>query len=289
MTKEEFYKLAGTRPEMPEASVYRLTIMAYHSDNKGYHKSEGDEWVLDLEVVSPMYFTSREKAEETLANVTDELTMFRKMHSAVIDRLPLDTGFRQMPVAWWQYDNTGRMVDHSVCSSFHAFDKRTPVGKFFGRREEEIRFKEGDFVEVYDEDPITGQARVKIEKIVKSPNTVAEEWEEFDKSQQGMGEYPFDGFYISDYFRNSLADNYLTGHYDEMAVKNLFSLTFPIPQEVKDEINREIEVFQNAKHCIASYENVSIEEMDKLFRGELTEEDIRKTHKHIDCETTADS
>lgn len=189
MTKEEFYKLAALRPEMPEASVYRLTVLAYHRDNKGYHKSEDDEWVLDLEVVSPMYFTSREKAEDTLANVADELIMFRKMHSAVIDRLPLDTGFQQMPVAWWQYDNTGRLVDHSVCSPFHAFDKGTPGGKFFGRREDEIRFKAGDFVEVYDEDPSTGQARVKIEKIVQSPNTVEEEWVEFDKSQQGMGEY----------------------------------------------------------------------------------------------------
>lgn len=284
MTKEEFYKLAGSRQEMPEASVYRLTILAYHRDNHGYRKSEDDEWVLDLEVVSPMYFTSREKAEEALANASDEMIMFRKMHSAVIDRLPLDAGFRQMSVAWWKYDNEGRMVDYAVCSAFHAFDKHTPAGKFFGRGEDEIRFNAGDFVEVYDEDPATGQVRVKIDKIVKAPNTVAQEWEEFDKVQQRMGDYPFDGLYVSDYFRTAEDDVYLTGYYDEKSAKNVFAPTFPISDEIKEELNREIETFQVMQHCAATYEGLSIEEMSKLQCGELTEEDICKTHKRINRE-----
>ncbi len=281
MTKEEFYRLAEARPEMSDASVYRLTILAYHRDNQGYHKSKDDEWVLDLEVISTLYFSTREKAEEALAGASDEMIMFRKMHSAVIDRLPLDAGFRQMPVAWWKYDRAGRMVDHSVCSAYHAYDKRTPAGKFFGRREDEIRFNVDEFVEVYDEDPESGQARVKIEKIVKLPGTVAEEWEEFDKVQQRMGEFPFDGLYISDYFHTAEEDNYLTGYYDEKSVKNVFVPTFPIPDEIKDEINREIENYQVAQHCMATYDDLSIEEMTKLQHGELTEEEIRKTHKLI--------
>lgn len=291
MTKEEFYKLAGTRPEPTEASIYKLTVFAYHRDNTGYRKSEDGNWVLDIECVAPMYFTSREKAEEALAQSSEELIMFRKLHSAIIERLPLDTGFRQKSIAWWLYDKNGKVVDHSVCSAFHAFDKRTPAGKFFGRREEEIRFKAGDFAEVFEEDAVTGQMRVKVVKIVELPKTVEEAWQDFDKRQKESGEYPFNGFYINDYFDDASSDNYIcvdSDCWDEKGVINFTGLTFPVPEDAIEEINRTDNNLLLMQHCMRTYD-ISIDEAEKISRGELTEEEIRKTHKLLGDETTADS
>ncbi len=282
MTKEDFFELAKNRPVMKEPSIYRLTVLAYDSHVKGYHKNEDDEWVLDLEMPAPMYFSSREEAEKVLATANEELTFFRKMHSAVIDRLPLDTGFRQMPIAWWKYDGEGKMTDQSVCSDFHTFDKRTSAGKFFGRRKDEIRFKAGDFIEVYDEDQNTGGMYVKIVKVLKTPNTIEQEWEEFDKCQQSAGNYPFNGFYVSAYFNDAIADNYLcfsSDFHDEQPVKKVFAPTFPIPEEVMESLSKKEKNFLHARHCMQQYADISLEDQTKLINGELTEEDIKKRYK----------
>ncbi len=52
-------------------------------------------------------------------------------------------------VAWRLYDRTGKLLDHSWCSSMER-DFNTEFGKFRGRPDESIRFKAGDIVEVYD-------------------------------------------------------------------------------------------------------------------------------------------
>lgn len=279
MTKEEFMRIARQRPAMPEKSVYQLTVYVRETDAE-YDKNEVGEWVLPIFPTVEGLYSSRKEAEKALVGVPLSLTAFETVHSAIIERFPLDKEPGAQWIEWWLYDADGNEVDRSVCSAFHCEDKKTTAGKYMGRYEEEIRFQKGEIVEIIGFDRTKGEHVATLGIIHTTPGTFEKEWEYFNSRQEQDGKYPFHGLCALDYFHDFTDDNYgyLSGCGGENALScEVLKPSLPISKEIAFDLEEYKKAHDEWLRCIRTYDDLSREEVDMIRRGELTEEDIRVT------------
>ena len=273
MTKDEFYEIAAMRPEMPERSIYRLTLFLRDEDDE-YVRNDCGVWEVPLTTAPVAFYSCREEAEKALKDYRGE---FSDVHSAIVERIPVDGKPGAEPIAWWLYDAEGRQIDHSVCSAFHYNDNTTPAGRYLGRYPEEIRFKKGDFVEVivYDRKKRTYIATPAVVNSV--PGTIEDEWRYFNLEQEKIGEYPLGYLYrCLGYFHDS-TDNqygYLTGcGGDNTLTYRILPLFRPLPKEIAEELEQYPRNYAEWQKCIKKYELTEAESR-MLLRGEMTEETL---------------
>lgn len=173
LTKEQFLFLAENRPEITVESIYQLQIyITYKFDGcspkfpeKYERKNPEGNWTLPLKVMESGYFSTFEEAEKALYR----RHIICPYHSAIIRRMPIDRYLGTEWLEWWLYDGKGKLIDRSVCTSFFDNQPEYISGRYMGRKEESLRFKKGDIVEVID-DRNPGQVYLGIvESIPKSP------------------------------------------------------------------------------------------------------------------------
>lgn len=278
MTKEEFYKIAQARPEMSEESVYRLTVYLRDEDDR-YVKNDFGEWQLRLQTSPDAFYSGLEEAEKGLMEYRQFISRVETVHHAIIERIPLNCRPGAESIAWWLYDADGERIDSSVCSAFHCGDKKTPAGKYLGRLPEEIRFAKGDIVEVIGYDSANGDYVATLAIINCTPGNIDDEWQYFNRCQQEIGEYPFNGFYCLDYFHDYSDDQYgyLSGcGGDNALTESIVAPTMPVSDKIREEFTQLQKNHAEWLKCLKTYD-LTPAESDMLQRGEITEEDIRTT------------
>lgn len=236
MTKEQFYKLAVTHPEITAPSVFKLTIRQYDKDTKRYRKGRGqNDFYFKIWESSNLY-TSKERAFSALIDFikcSDDLNRSR-VHSAVIERKPVDIPFIEGGILqWWLYDNQGNEIDKSVCS-IEGGNELELKDVYFGRPKDEIRFKEGDIVEIVCGDKIFPAILNGV------PACVDEMWKshEYYIKNHGPvpdGKYPY-GWYHDCVFRDTYFYLESEGFYPDTFPDNVFKPTFEVPREMVEEL-----------------------------------------------------
>lgn len=207
MNRETFFKYAHERPEPPEPSVYNLQIFYYCDNEEGYHQNtENGQW--EYKIYSALWrtYTTKEKALEALHDYLNKKHYSGEIiHSAMIWRTAVDIPVSQHidgHLGKWLYDSNGNLIEQSVCDGFHMQDEDHLYGKYLGRTESEIRFQEGDIVEIHPGD--TGQVYLAI--INGLPRTIEEMWEMHQRREQALG--PRIKKFSIDLFADIMADFY---------------------------------------------------------------------------------
>ena len=155
MKKEVFYHHSNNRPFIDVPSFYKLEITTYRNDIKGYHKSRGENYWSFPVSTDYNFYSSKEKAEEIYRQYIKNIGEFYKPHSALIKRIALDRPWDDSSrLAWWLYDSEGNEIDHSICVT-QCQRLEDIQDYYFGRRDNEIRFKPGDIVEILGHDSIS--------------------------------------------------------------------------------------------------------------------------------------
>ena len=264
MTREEFFHLATDGSCIDYPSVYKLTVFTYDSRTTCYHKDEEIcLWSFPLSHMSNLY-SSKETAEEALHSHIIGLTDDNDhVHSALIQRLCLDMPIMENVVAqWWLYDRDGNEIDHSICAD-NYFGEKTINGVYLGRKQNEIRFKSGEIVEVRTND-------IAFLAIVNGlPPTIQEIWEFYQDRCKTFGE-PAYGKYDSIHFRDSMSDCYFylsgTGYDPDIPTYNVIRPTFtPTEDVVKELTERYLRWESNVGDAISG--KITWEKLSKIIKG----------------------
>lgn len=244
LTKEEFLFLAENRPQITVKSIYQLQVFKicskYHRGTPklpdGYERNNPDgNWTLPIKDMGVGYFSTFEEAETMLhrCHITGSF------HSAIIRRLPIDRYLGAEWLEWWLYDGKGTLIDRSVCTPFFDDQPEYISGRYMGRKEEFLRFKKGDIVEVID-DRKPGQVYLGVVKsVLWSPEQM---WAlrrlERTSTTRTLSKISEEDFYYPDashdaYFIQDLESKWIRG---EEPYK-VFPPSLPIPEELKKTFN----------------------------------------------------
>lgn len=166
MTFEEFKQLAANPPRKDEPTVFR--IRAYLVDIDAVDEKSGitedeqrtlsDEELERRRIYYPTLELNRYH-EFYAQNLTDAETIIKEQADAlpkqnyivycfVVDELPFGENSFADYVSSRTYDADGTLLDMSLCSTFFN-DERDDYRHFRGRTPEQLRFHEGDIVEVF--------------------------------------------------------------------------------------------------------------------------------------------
>ena len=235
MTKEEFYNLSATRQDITSPSVFRLIVRTYDKDIKGYRKWRGkDDYYYDISIRSNLY-SSKDEAETALHKFIGDAEQFNKaIHSAVIERIPLDVPLEEGgQLEWWLYDSSGKEIDCSTCA-WENGEELSLRDVYFGRTPEQIRFQKGDIVEFI-------QANKAFLVVLNGlPLTVEQMWERYENTvtKKGMekeGKYP-EGYFESSVFSDSYFFLEKNGFDPDFFPYYFVKPTFKIPTKAKTEL-----------------------------------------------------
>lgn len=236
MTKEQFYHLATHHPDLKSTSVFRLTVRQYDRDTKKYHKVRGKgDYYFKIRSSSNLY-TSKESASAALTDFiryADELNLSR-LHSALIERIPVNIPFdRDGILQWWLYDNQGYQIDKSVCS-LEDKEELDLNDVYFGRKKEEIRFKEGEIVEIVCGDNVFPAILNGV------PANIDEMWQRHEdyvikRGPAPDGKYPY-GWYDDCVFRDTYFYLESDGFDPDTFPFNVLKPTFDLPSGLMEEL-----------------------------------------------------
>ena len=238
MTREEFYKLANEHSEPPESSIFELQIFSYDDEAPGYsYNNETKTWSFKLYLCFDRLYTSLDKAQQALKDYLSEAD--NDIHSCKITRIPVDVDNKEYGghLGWWLYDGSGRLIDRSMCDLYHSVMEDVNYGIFFGRSPEQIRFHDGDIVEVHPGE----QGDVHLAIINGTPGTVEDVWKLYQEREERWGPKP-EGIFKGDYFLDELSDSYfLAGDIGDdfdpdLSPACLMKPTFPVPEEAQKEL-----------------------------------------------------
>lgn len=238
MTKDEFVKNANRKWIGAMRAVCKMSVRV-KGPGKAYERNELGEWENDLLGIETHFFSNLNNAVLFIKGELDSLQ--DRVHSVLVERLPLNQGKGDLPLKWWLSDALGNCIDEAVCSPYLR-NSKNELGRYWGRAPEQIRFKKGDIVEVIRYDRVHDLYVGTLAIIQSTPNTIEEEWEYFNGKQQEEGEYPFNskGNYPSmDYFHDYTDDCYgvLTGCYgDKIMPGEIVKPTLPVPPEAEQEL-----------------------------------------------------
>ena len=267
MTKEEFYKLAERDFEIPEKSIYCLEIREFRSDIRAYRKMPNkNEWYFST-FTTERYFSNYDSAVESLRKYIAEEK--QSIHSALLQRLRIDTDINNYTLLeWWLFDAEGNQVDRSHCSSCLCDDPNRPEGVFFGCKPEDIRFKEGDIVEVrYFND------KIWLGIINGIPTTIEEEWQHYCRKVKNWGPLNEDihGKFGNGYFADAIYERYFILGFDgfdpDVSPSQVYKPTFEVPQKAKDILLPAYERWKaNVDDVVAG--KITWSELGAIVRGE---------------------
>lgn len=125
-------------------------------------------------------------------------------------------------ISMQSYNYEGQLVDRTVTSS-PSFGK---LSVFYGREKSQIRFKEGDIVEIADLYTEPRKPGIKLGKIIATPLDIIEQ----------CGRFP--GNYLSDAYKVALLNpNNMQLKKFSVPSINVFNPRFPISRELMDILN----------------------------------------------------
>ena len=165
MTFDEFKLLAENPPRKDEPTIFRIKI--YMVDMWNVDKLSGitdeDSETLSAEELEQrrLYYPSfqldhyLEYYAQDLASaesiVSEQAAALTKQNAVVyccvVDELPFGENAMRDYVSSRLYDATGKLVEQSLCSTY-SNEERDDYRHFRGRTDEQLRFHEGDIVEV---------------------------------------------------------------------------------------------------------------------------------------------
>ena len=242
MTKEDFLKYANERPEPPEPSIYNLQVFYYTDDDEGYKLNvENGQWEYKIYTALWRIYTTKEKALEALHDYLNKKHYPGEIiHSAMIWRGAVDIPVSQRidgHLGKWLFDSKGNLIEQSACDGFHMNDADVPYGVYFGRTESEIRFQEGDIVEIHPGD--TGNVYLGI--INGIPRNVDEMLNLYEQNVESFG--PPKKKFSLDYFADAMSDTYFIAGKPEdefdpdISPCYIMKPTFEPPEEAVKELN----------------------------------------------------
>lgn len=266
MTKNEFFKLAESRPIIQGESIYKLTVREYKKDVNGYEiDPETGNWYYEI---SEQYnwYTTKEKAEEYLHKFINEVNKpYRhKIHSAIIERIPANLPIEDGgQLEWWLYDNKGKQIDKSICA-WEIKEDPTFQNVYLGRKPQEIWFKMGDIVEIVCKD------KVFLSIINGLPPAIEEMWELYEERLERQGE-KLDERLMNGDFSDAMKDMYFyiqsNGFDPDEVPYHIMRPAFAIPPKVSEELTGR---FNRWKSYIDShsYEEIDWDELYRIVKGE---------------------
>lgn len=246
ISKDEFLFLAEHRPEITMESIYQLQVYEILSKFNGVsikfpdcyeRKIPEGNFTLPLKDMGIGYFSTFEEAETALhrCHVTGPI------HSAVIRRMPIDRYFGAEWLEWWLYDGKGKLIDRSVCTPFFDQQPEYISGRYMGRKEEAIRFKNGDIVEVID-DRNPGQVYLGIVKSVpKTPEGMWGDhntWRNHKRRDRKVLQNPALKIAEDFYHIDASHDKYFIRDLESKWIRveepyKVFPPTLPVPEDLK--------------------------------------------------------
>lgn len=144
-------------------------------------------------------------------------------------------GTRDFYIQYWMYDSEQKELDRSSCSSYH-WNMPGVYGKFLGRLPEDIRFREGDIVEIsISRGKDVGKCCSTLGVIIGTPLTVREQWEQAKDGINRLAEEgepnPIEKYFEAPDCRGVDIEEYfiLYGPYEEP----MMYAAFQHPQEVR--------------------------------------------------------
>lgn len=240
MTKEEFLRYAQNRETPANKSVYELRVFDYDGEITGYKKQKDGSWSFNIRQCFTRLYSDFKKAEIALKEyVNSDRYTDSIIYGAEVWRICLDIPIYEIngDLGWWLYDSTGKLIDHSVCDMYHIDNPDYPFGVYFGRKKDEIRFKEGDIVEITS----PNREEVYLGIINDLPPTNDQMWELYQRRVNHWGLQKNKNF-SCDYFSDVMADcYYIVGNEDydpDIPVISLRRPTFTPPKEALVELKK---------------------------------------------------
>lgn len=206
LNKEQFLFLASHRPEILIDSVYEVRAYNVKPDFDGCSPQLPEHYVrsfkhygnfrLSLEPTGVTYYSSIEKAWAEMKNITG-IQIGWEVHSVIIRRIPLDR-YRNAPwLEWWLFNGMGKLMSRSVCTPYFDIQHEYISGRYMGRRETDLKFNVGDFVEVIYVD---NYPHVMVGMIDKCPENPEEVWENYQVRRAEAKANPEDFYEQEDYY-----------------------------------------------------------------------------------------
>lgn len=182
MTYEEFKELALNPPRRDMETIFKVVV---YSVNERVYSRRSHYPKFELSHRTIGYYHSVDDSEKIISEIVGDNNKYKsELYCFYIKEYPVGVKldcWEDYGISMRLYDSTGKLVDHTYCSGLYS-DFRTPYGLFRGREEKNIRFKEGDIVEVREDD------EVRLAVILSESLTIERCWElrnDFLKTNQG--------------------------------------------------------------------------------------------------------
>lgn len=270
VTYEDFEEFVRNRPQPDTPGFYKLWRLKCKATDYDRHEVKGESlnykipykgfmWrfpIKDWPHMEFVYYPTFEEAYRAMMDneVVDDSIVWANSQQGYtfgyeIRRLGFGPhGTRDFYIQYWQYDSEKREFDRSSCSSYH-FNMPGSYGKYLGRFPENIRFKEGDIVEIgvsrYED---AGKSYSTLGIVIGTPRTVRQQWEWNEEA--GINELaekgepnPIEKYYEEPDTWGADIEEYfiLYGPYEEsmmfatfMHPSDVRPPTFDVPEEAKE-------------------------------------------------------
>lgn len=167
MTLNQFRELASRKPDLNEECVYRYESFEISEISPAHPYPEFSLWAKDN-----ILFKTFEEAVSYMRDITIRNTgAGHALYCHVITLIPWGKDTRIERIKFL-YDHKGDLLDYTFTHRLEDVGSEV----FFGRTPDRIRFKQGDFVEVRDDDT------VRLGIIWHPETTVAECWDLYNNS-----------------------------------------------------------------------------------------------------------
>ena len=251
MTFNEFKQLADNPPRKDEPSVFKVAVygidtieMDQESENGDIESPRHREYYPEF----PLY-CNHEVLSATLHDAEAMMMrLFRDVpnaYCAVITELPFGDDIRSDYVSVRVYDNNGSLIDTSKCSSFIT-EERDDYRHFRGREPEEIRFEEGDIVEVFGGDCVSLAVVVGLPPSVEFCFGIATRMCGSNKRNREMTQQQWeDCCFNRGYLVDATDDCYTVVdgpgyiHHEHIPSWCVFKPHFPIPKHIEEKLHHD--------------------------------------------------
>lgn len=185
MTYEDFKRLALNPPRRDEDTVFEVTMreIAPLPDNRRNHYPKFP--VTNRRIGFSRSLSGAEELIRTAVLDAVKQSAEEDIYCFHVKEYPVDVcdtmGCYNYGITWRLYDRTGKLMDHTWCSSMER-DFDTEFGKFRGRPDDSIRFKAGDIVEVYD----TREKCIKLAVATQSPINIDWCWDYRERCREEL-------------------------------------------------------------------------------------------------------
>ena len=280
VTYEDYEAFVRNRPQPDTPGFYKLWRLKCDATGYERHETEGESlnekipykgylWrfpIVAWRYEEFVYYPTFEEAYKAMTeydDVDNSIVYSSPKHTFgyQISRLGFGPhGTRDFYIQYWKYDSNQVEYDRSSCSSYH-FNMPGIYGKYLGRFPENIRFQEGDIVEIsVSRFEDAGKCYSTLGVVIGTPRTVRQKWE-WDKA--GINELAKKGEPnpIEKYFENPDSwgvdiEEYfiLYGPYEE----SMMYASFRHPQDVRPP---SFDVPEEAKETLMKYYNEYLESL----------------------------